>query len=291
VSYANMPTFEGTSIGIRRLSTLGNAGLMLGGLGDTQGDAAAAVGAGIIDQGTANFLISAGATDQDFINLLNGATDVPTLMVKYTTGNAAGSAISVAPGVPPLTPVAPGAPGTAAATGINPTVAPPPPSSSVQTALTTQPATPSPATAPQSPPGSTLLYTATFNPVPAFITASAVISAISAQLPTYRMAVVSSNVLSSGISGNASFTLTIMDSVGHSYLTDIQAVLDSLLQAATKNGKISSTTPVLIATGATVPTVIPSAATASSFVTSYWPLLLAGGFAALLIGIIVEKRT
>jgi hypothetical protein len=273
VSYANMPTFEGTSIGIRRLSTLGNAGLMLGGLGDTQGDAAAAVGAGIIDQGTANFLISAGATDQDFINLLNGATDVPTLMVKYTTGNA------------------PGAPGTAAATGINPTVAPPPPSSSVQTALTTQPATPSPATAPQSPPGSTLLYTATFNPVPAFITASAVISAISAQLPTYRMAVVSSNVLSSGISGNASFTLTIMDSVGHSYLTDIQAVLDSLLQAATKNGKISSTTPVLIATGATVPTVIPSAATASSFVTSYWPLLLAGGFAALLIGIIVEKRT
>ncbi|MBZ5662714.1 MAG: hypothetical protein LAO08_20120 [Acidobacteriia bacterium] len=83
MSYAIAPTFEGNRLGIRRLRTLSGAGLMLGGLGDAGGTASVLISQGW-DSGTINTLLALGATDQQLTDLLNGATDVPTLMGQLT---------------------------------------------------------------------------------------------------------------------------------------------------------------------------------------------------------------
>lgn len=97
----------------------------------------------------------------------------------------------------------------------------------------------------QIPPGSTILYTATFNPVKAFVTASTVISDIAAQLPGHKMSMLTNAVQQSGITSNASFSMTIMDSVGHQYIADAQSILDSLLNQYTDNQEITSSLVVV----------------------------------------------
>jgi hypothetical protein len=275
MSYATAPTFEGNSLGVRRLRTLAGAGIMLGGLGAISSTMSSMAVASGYAQSDLDLLNSVGATDQDIANLMSGIVTLSQLYASYgVTIPGAGS-------------------------GINPAVPPAPPNY-VQTALTPNPVSPSPASVPQSSPGSTLLYTASFNPVPAFSTASAVIQKIAAQLPTYRMALVSQNILASGLTSAASFQITILDSVGHNYLSDAQSVLDSLLQAATGNGKISSqitllsaggTSPVGMTPGITpgIAPVVPSAAT--TWIQQNWPVLAVGSLAAMLfIGIFAEKR-
>ncbi|MGA7794288.1 MAG: hypothetical protein WCA19_14735 [Candidatus Acidiferrales bacterium] len=258
MSYATMPTFEGNYFGVRRLSTLGNAGHMLGALGDITGDSAAAVAAGVIDQGTANFLIAAGATDQDFINLLNGSTDVATLMTRYTTGNAAGSQL---PGTPsagifsPVSPVAPGAPGTSAQTGIpstqappiNPTIAPtPPPGASSGTPAYSIPAQ----TPAQVPAGSTLTFTAAWTSGISnlFVSTSAAIASMTSGLAKYGISVMSSSPVSNGPI-NYGIQLVCTNSVAFAQFTQAQSIFNSLIQSIVGNNLSSTPQLVLTALG------------------------------------------
>ena len=279
MSYATMPTFEGNYFGVRRLSTLGNAGHMLGALGDITGDSAAAVAAGVIDQGTANFLIAAGATDQDFIDLLNGSTDVPTLMVKYTTGAA------------PM-PSVPAALAPAPSTGINPTIAPPPPAGS------TIPGTINYSVAPaQVPAGSTLNYTAAWDNASAL--AAGVLPKLVGMLPSYALTVLSSSVTGQGLLGPSSIQLLVQSQQAHAQISDVASILNGLLQQLIGGGNFYVSTPQLtlvssgpVAGASAVPVLTPAAAsaTATSWVETNWPLLLAGGLAAIVIGIVFEKR-
>jgi hypothetical protein len=82
----------------------------------------------------------------------------------------------------------------------------------------------------QVPAGSTILYTAKVN-TPPFTSAQNILDAISPQLPAHGMALLSSQVISSGsVSGPASFSATVMDSIGHALKTDAQSVLDGLIE-------------------------------------------------------------
>lgn len=123
------------------------------------------------------------------------------------------------------------------------------PSASTATANTTPTPTPTVthASAGQVPSGSTLLYTASFNPVSAFITAASVIADIAAQLPANGMSMISSAVQNSGLTSTGDFTMTVLDSVGHDLVSNAQSVLDHYLNQFTNNGKISSTVTVVSA--------------------------------------------
>ena len=111
-------------------------------------------------------------------------------------------------------------------------------------------ATPAPSSTAQVPSGSTILYTASFNSQKALITASAVISDIAAQLTSHGMSMISSAVQASGWTSEASFTMTILDSVGHNLLSDAQSVMDSILNQYTSGGKLSSSV-TLVSPGTT----------------------------------------
>jgi hypothetical protein len=301
MSYATMPTFEGTSIGIRRLSTLGNAGHMLGGLGDITGDSAAAVAAEILDQGTANFLIAAGATDQDFINLLNGTTDVATLMTRYTTG-AAGTTIPGTPLVAPLTPVAPGSPGTAAATGINPTVAPPPPSGGINPALAPTPPAPSPTPgainyavpAVQVPAGSILSYTASWNNPSALANSYAgVVPKLVSQLPSYGISVLQTNVTGLGLVGPSSIQLQLQSLGAHAQVSDVTSIVNSLLQALVGNTLFNSAPQMsLISAGPITPAGAvppPGTQTMTQWFQSNWAYFAAFVAAVVILPPVIKK--
>lgn len=80
MSYATAPTFEGTRLGIRRLGVLSGICGEVSTLGDTAGTVDTLVSLGMLDRGTANYLVSKGATDYQLIALLNGQTDLVTLM-------------------------------------------------------------------------------------------------------------------------------------------------------------------------------------------------------------------
>jgi hypothetical protein len=118
------------------------------------------------------------------------------------------------------------------------TVLPAPPST---------PATPAPAATPataQIPPGSTLVYNASYNPVTGWTTSSAAISALAPLLPAHGMSLLSSSVASSGITSAAAFSVTILDSVGHALISDAKAILDSLMQQITNKGLMQSSMAV-----------------------------------------------
>jgi len=102
--------------------------------------------------------------------------------------------------------------------------------------------TPAPqaAAAPQIPPGSTIVYTATYNPVPGWTTANSAIAALGAQLPAHGMSILTPSVASSGLVSNAAFSVTILDSIGHALMSDAKSVLDSLMQALTHNALVQS---------------------------------------------------
>ena len=177
----------------------------------------AAVDAGI-SPSDIDLLNSVGATDQDLSNLINGNVTLSQLYAQYGV-SIPGSSTATANATPSST----GAP-----------VYGPP----VPPAL--QSSAPSSISAGQSPPGSTLLYTASYNPAKAFSTASTAISQIAALLPAHGMAMATNAVQQSGMISQASFTMTILDSVGHQYLSDAQSVIDALLNQFTGNGKLSS---------------------------------------------------
>jgi hypothetical protein len=137
------------------------------------------------------------------------------------------------------------------------------------------PETPS-ASAGQIPPGSTILYTATVN-TPPLTSAQNIIDAISALLPSHKMARISSAVSASGsVYGPASFSMTVMDSAGNAFESDAHGVLDGLIRNFLGSGNLqlqSSLTVVSPGTNAggvtTFPGGVPiSSAPASSFMTA-----------------------
>jgi hypothetical protein len=119
--------------------------------------------------------------------------------------------------------------------------------------------------------------------VKAFSTASSVISSIAAQLAAHGMAMVSNAVQQSGLTSQATFTMTVLDSVGHQYLSDAQSILDGLLNQFTSNGKISSS--VTLVSAGTTASGVPAAAPASDPLT--WlennALYIGGAIAALVL--------
>jgi len=157
-----------------------------------------------------DLLNNLGATDQDLSDLINGNITLSALYAKY------GATI---------------------------------PGSSTATANATLPAVSS-APAAQSPPESTLLYTATYNPVKGWTTASSAIQALAPLLPAHGMSLNSSQVSSSGLVSNASFSVSILDSVGHALISDAKSVLDALMNQITNNGLLSSSL-AMVAPGTT----------------------------------------
>jgi hypothetical protein len=216
MSYVTAPTFEGTRIGMRRLGVLSGIGGVntLGLVADT---ANVLIATGW-DASLVNGLLQAGATDQQLTDLLNGATDPTQILYQLKLAK------SVGPG------------------GIDPTVPPTSSPSMVQTALTTQPNSPNPASVPQSPPGSTLLYTVTYSQNISTPAPSDVMPRMLAELPTYRMSVAGSKLISNTYLGLGSATIqfTISDNVGHASLGDAQSVLDSLMRKYTYNSVTGS---------------------------------------------------
>jgi hypothetical protein len=201
----------------------------LSGLGDFSPSMEnAAVDAGI-QPSDIDLLNNLGATDQDLQNLINGTVTLQQLYAQYGATIPSTSAAAA----------------TAAAT----------PSASAASS------TP----APQIPPGSTILYTASYNPVSGWTTSSQAINALSPLLPAHGMSLLSSTVSASGLISNASFSVTIMDSIGNNLVSDAKSVLDALMNQITNNGLQSSSLTVVspgtsasgAAAAATTPTTDP----------------------------------
>jgi hypothetical protein len=166
-------------------------------------------------------LNSLGATDQDLTNLINGNITLTALYAQY------GVTIPGGGGVVPTT-ATPTTPASASLT-------PPAPS----------------APAAQSPPGSTLLYTASYAALKAWTTSAAAIQALSPLLPSHGMSIESQQVSSSGLwSSDASFSISVLDSVGHALISDAKSVLDALMQQITNNG-LKSSSLTLVSPGTT----------------------------------------
>lgn len=245
MSYATAPTFEGTRMGMRRLSALsGICGVnTLGAVADT---ANVLIASGW-DASLINGLLQAGATDQQLTDLLNGATNPTAILTQLKAAQTSGGGIN-----PASQPIAP-----ASAPG-----------------------------APQVPTGSILQYTVSFaatqgtNPQEA-------IAFLQAQLPTYRMSVMSSNITNQGLLFSApAFSVTVLDSVGHMFLSDAKAVLDSLMATYSRGGADPGQIAIITAGGSggiLSPTGIPAlpGQNLGAWFQSNW------GWMALALGVLV----
>jgi hypothetical protein len=191
------------------------------------GDFSASMENAAVDAGISindiELLNSLGATDQDLSDLINGNITLTQLYAKF------GVTIPGGGGVVPTT-ATPTTPASASVTPSQPAPSAPPA---------------------QSPPGSTLLYTASYAALKAWTTSAAAIQALSPLLPSHGMSIESQQVSSSGLwSSDASFSISVLDSVGHALISDAKSVLDALMQQITNNG-LKSSSLTLVAPGTT----------------------------------------
>lgn len=201
-------------------STLGMLGVAsYGSISSTM--VSAAEQAGVAQDSDLQLLGSVGATDQDIEDLINGNVTLGQLYAEYgvaipatsTAASASVSQLPLSPSTPSVTPLAtPGAPAAAA---------------------------------PQIPPGSTMLYTAQYNPVSGWTTSTQAINALAPLLPAHGFSLLSSSVSASGLVSNASFSVTILDSIGNNLVSDAKSVLDALMNQITNNGLQQSTLTVV----------------------------------------------
>jgi hypothetical protein len=290
MSYTTMPTFEGNSLGVRRLVTLGHAGQLLSGLGDTQGDLDAAVAVGIISQNDADTLSALGVTDAQAIALLNQQTDFSSLMYLLATKSATASLPQPQPvslftglSVPPAPAVAP-APGT-----INYSIP-----------ANTGPAAPTPQ---QSFIGSLLIYQASWTAGAAGLVANVALAITTARtngigaiaglqsaLPTTQGKVVSGNVLSNG-PANFTISVTVQDNSGHALISDLKSVLDSVLSQVIGTMTVTSTLNMLSqGTGQTGPGAGPgSPQTLTQWFEANWGWLAAAVGAIVIVPQVIKK--
>ena len=225
-------------------------------------------------------LVAMGAiTQQDATDIWNGDASLDDMAVNMTMINQAlqitgQTGVATVPPTPGLTP-----PGASAGGGAQVVPYTPVPSTPIATPAATPAAAPAVA---QIPPGSTIVYNATYNPVAGWTTSNSAISALAPLLPAHGMSLVSSNVASSGLVSNAAFSITIMDSVGHALISDAKSVLDALMQQITNKGLIQSSM-ALVSAG---PVPAGSAAVPASSATAFLENN-AGMLALLALGIVV----
>jgi len=192
-------------------------------------------------------LVAMGAISQDDANnIWAGTASLDDMPVNMTMINQA-LALTGQQGAQVVQPLPPSSPSTPSGTLTVVPYTATPSTPILPTAVTAAAAAATPAAAAQIPPGSIILYSATFNPVKSFITASTVISDIAAQLPAHGMSMISSSVQQSGITSTGMFTMTIMDSGGNALQSDAKSVLDALVNQFTANGLMQSTIAVTAA--------------------------------------------
>jgi hypothetical protein len=267
MSYAIAPTFEGNRMGIRRLSALSGIGGVPQGLGDVQTVASNLVSMGW-NASLVNGLIQAGATEQQLYDLQDGLTDPTTLLMQLK----AAQSIGIDPGMS----------------------APPPPSASVPPRPSVPGQIPYSMTPAQVPQGSTLLYQVSYAQTLLTLAnltlpASNVAAQIASQLPQYGMAVLQSTITDNGPQTfGITFSIRVTGN-GFAQVNDAYLILHSLMQRIVGN-TITSDPLSIVATGPGqgLPAGLPPGAT--SWMSNNWPLLVAGGFAFLLVGMITEKR-
>ena len=160
-----------------------------------------------------------------------------------------------------------------------------------------------PVTAPsnvQSPPGSTLIYSATYNVntgVPGgslLVTPSQVIQSLTARLGGTGLSIVGVNTSSYG---NNSFTVQVLDSIGHQNFSDAQSVLDAMLNQIAGVTKISSSiSPGAIAGAAPVTpaagpggVIAPAATSVASWLETN-AAYIGIGLAAVILGSALIKK-
>lgn len=115
----------------------------------------------------------------------------------------------------------------------------------------------------QSPPGSTLLYTCSYNLIVGghgSTDPTTLISDISSALPSHQMSKVSSAVQSSGIGiSSPAFTMTVFDSIGHALISDAKSVLDGLVAQFT--GAMPASSSLTLVSAGTTATGTPGSGT------------------------------
>jgi hypothetical protein len=289
MSYATMPTFEGTSIGVRRLRTLSGAGHMLGGLGAISSTMASMAIASGYSQSDIDLLSSVGATDQDIANLMSGIVTIAQLYSNY--GVSIPSAAAPSSGI-----------------SINPAVPPPPPRSSSGTPGYSIPANAGPAasgSSAQIPSGTQLLYQVSYTePIydvaNLLLPTSAVISQLSSKISSYGMVVTGSQVTDNGPS---TFAITISVQVignGFALQNDAYSILHNAMLAITGNivgdslGIVSrpsagaSSNVAILPIG--TPTFPGATPTPAAVLQSWGPWIGIGLLGMLVVGIVFEKR-
>lgn len=129
-----------------------------------------------------------------------------------------------------------------AATQTNPTAAP---------AVAVGPAPPTV----QSPPGSTLLYTAAWSLGYGDLTVSAnnVQQAVQAGLGAHGMSLAGGSATANFLGTTNSMQITVLDSIGHALISDAKSILDALVNAATGNNLTSSALVPVTTPGSPVP--------------------------------------
>jgi hypothetical protein len=222
----------------------------------------AAEQSGVAQDSDLQLLGSVGATDQDIEDLINGNVTLAQLYAQYGVtfapasipASASATNLPLAPATPSVTPLAtPGSPAAAA---------------------------------PQIPPGSTMLYTAQYNPVSGWTTSSQAIAALSPLLPAHGFSLLSSTVSASGLVSNASFSVTILDSIGNNLVSDAKSVLDALMNQITNNGlqqsSLTVVSPGTTASGASAAATSPvTDPTAWLEQNALWIALAVGGIVFL----------
>lgn len=133
----------------------------------------------------------------------------------------------------------------------------------------------------QSPPGSTLLYSANWTAGVSNLLQSpnSVISAIGSTLATHGLSVVSSSVTGNGPI-NYGIQLVLHDTIGHALLTDVQSILHSLMVSAVGNNLSGESTVVTAMGGSSASTAAPGA---TSGLTSW---LSANATTVALVGVL-----
>jgi hypothetical protein len=230
---------------------------------DTSGyDAGEAAG---IPDSVLSYLDDIGATDQDVQYMADGEQTLTETLANY------GSSPSSMPAQAQLDAANAGLIPAITSSAAQAAATSPSPSSSQTAALQAQAI--SAASGAQSPPGSTLSITASFPGLASLgtnLTASAAgaIAYLQQNLPAQHLSVQSSSS-STGVISNSSIQLTILDSIGHQYLSDITSIIQSLLQtylgtpATVSISLLSSPTP---SSGGGGTVTAPSAA-ATTFAT------------------------
>lgn len=123
------------------------------------------------------------------------------------------------------------------------------------------PNVPAAAAAPQVSPGSTLLYTASYAVLKSWTSGAAAISALAPLLPSHGMSLLTQQVSSTGYwTPTASFSITVLDSIGNALVSDAKSILDSLMNQITNNGLQSSSLTV-VSQGTTAAGILQSAGT------------------------------